>query len=1111
MEDSSKRDDRVATGKSIESELVYRAWGVEVGSRYFSLALEIGIPLVIGGLIALTIRMYWRSFEMQLHLGPQTESLAWVNPVENSLRPPDGSESDKWVMARPLPMWSFASIISENPSLAGFQPGRSRLRLGDTVYWGRYGSYLFAAVYEDGLAFYSGSPAMPAPNATPEPAPVESPTPRASWNLHRPIDPRLRTVGYAEPQAAGKQMNPGPASEPTPLPSGTPPFEGKVAHRHKHKKAALTPAPGSAQTIQSPAPEVRTSTPPATTATTREIIISATMTALLQADAHKAVEVVFAPLGRVSGGLFENETEVAIMQGVNAVSSHLSSVERVRTLAGTFPVLGMSPTPGGFVSREAIEGLISTPLPFPGGSALIEPSIVTGTDDWVNEIYAVDEHSTYKPAIVFLVIGFFALLIGRRRYPVGAERVTLRGLVDGAAVTAGLFITLAILWHFWRWWPSVWAASEQGLVCVALAAGAVEGGFLAALHKAPALVEIRDEGTLRSVLYRDTPVDEIARDRLGFAPLVVALRRFLNNPDTSAPVVLSINGPWGSGKSSVMKMLSRELQRTGRFRIVWFNAWQYHHEEQILAAFLQKIARELSEQLGPVFTLKLGLARFKHAGLAWQTSVLGLVAGVIALAFHSSFRHALMEIPTQAPGSNLYTKLLGLLLGGGLASALKPFRVQFARLLEAVTPSRPVRSIDEFTREFGLYREAIGDRKFLFLIDDLDRCQPDRVVDVLKAVNLIITSANEASNSSFFVLGYDQRYISDAVELHFHELIEAAKKNGQSDNGERFSTHYLKKMVTLSLSVPKVTQGQVQSLIEQIDEEQSHVPDSSHSLAALARRIQKAVTEPTFLRPMAAFCVAAAVAVVLALPEAGRGKSAPFVSQPPTLAATPMPTPSPRYEALPLATPLAAPIAAVVFPTPNPPRELFGGPLFWLIPALLLLAGGAALYAANRPSLLEEAYRRQDKDSKEFVKAVSRCRQLLPTNPRDAIRMVNLMRIEYLVQADAKAPLRGHPLNERECVSFTVIEKRHPILFQPKFVDEKLVPGLGQAADLPHRGVPTLLSVLGELKFEDSARESLAADLARLASPDDDLAYIANPDKLQRYVDVNRFILESEA
>src|SRR5580698_161440 len=48
-------------------------------------------------------------------------------------------------------------------------------------------------------------------------------------------------------------------------------------------------------------------------------------------------------------------------------------------------------------------------------------------------------------------------------------------------------------------------------------------------------------------------------DNLGFEPYVEAMAAFLSNPLTSTPLTVSVEGKWGSGKSSFMKQLQGRL------------------------------------------------------------------------------------------------------------------------------------------------------------------------------------------------------------------------------------------------------------------------------------------------------------------------------------------------------------------------------------------------------------------------------------------------------------------------------------------------------------------------------------------------------------------------
>ena len=49
-------------------------------------------------------------------------------------------------------------------------------------------------------------------------------------------------------------------------------------------------------------------------------------------------------------------------------------------------------------------------------------------------------------------------------------------------------------------------------------------------------------------------------DELGFEPYVHALALFLTSPDTHPPLTVSLEGSWGTGKSSFMRMLERKIE-----------------------------------------------------------------------------------------------------------------------------------------------------------------------------------------------------------------------------------------------------------------------------------------------------------------------------------------------------------------------------------------------------------------------------------------------------------------------------------------------------------------------------------------------------------------------
>jgi hypothetical protein len=99
-----------------------------------------------------------------------------------------------------------------------------------------------------------------------------------------------------------------------------------------------------------------------------------------------------------------------------------------------------------------------------------------------------------------------------------------------------------------------------------------------------------------------------AQDRIGFKPYVRAVGWFLSDAETKPPLTLSIEGPWGSGKSSFMLQLEEELKALeppGRNQYyIRFNAWRSDKDEALWAAFALTFMKEFERQIN--FKTRIG-------------------------------------------------------------------------------------------------------------------------------------------------------------------------------------------------------------------------------------------------------------------------------------------------------------------------------------------------------------------------------------------------------------------------------------------------------------------------------------------------------------------------
>lgn len=131
-------------------------------------------------------------------------------------------------------------------------------------------------------------------------------------------------------------------------------------------------------------------------------------------------------------------------------------------------------------------------------------------------------------------------------------------------------------------------------------------------------------------------------DKLQFRPYVSALAAFLNAKNTKPPFTLSVEGEWGSGKSSFMLQLQDEIRRLSpSSTTVWFNPWRYEKQDELWAAFALTLSRTLRKEsgfwrrlLGDLKLFKgringfVGWTKFVAFFLLWISVLLGSV-GVV--------------------------------------------------------------------------------------------------------------------------------------------------------------------------------------------------------------------------------------------------------------------------------------------------------------------------------------------------------------------------------------------------------------------------------------------------------------------------------------------------
>lgn len=548
----------------------------------------------------------------------------------------------------------------------------------------------------------------------------------------------------------------------------------------------------------------------------------------------------------------------------------------------------------------------------------------------------------------------------------------------------------------------------------------------------------------------DRPLRRGDPDPLGFNALAAGLSRFLRNEATEPPLTIAVTGPWGSGKSSLMNLLAEDL-REYRRHPVWFNAWHHQKEEHLLAALLENVRRQGVPPWWRWRGLRFRIRLLQRRSAADWWKILSLTF-VLALSSTYYVRHSdsLGEVPSDVAahvldllpfgdfegdphgGGAWLLPLAGILgtagpLSLGFLRALVAFRVSPASLLSTESASKSGGKLRDqlgfrhtFSDEFDDVTWALQPRTLVILIDDLDRCQPTKVLEVLEAVNFL-ASVGECH----IILGMDMTQVERSVGLGFKDVVEdfveqdappdskpangaptavasgnggkEGKSTGSSPAARRlFAQRYLEKLVNIVVPVPPPTRtGSLRLLVDEKD-------DAARSTTAIAaarlRRTGRAVGD---IWPVLAVLGIAFVGLVTGrlLPAAADvERVAPIVVTTPTSSGptglgtgddrTPTQRPS-DFDA-------GTPSDSVLFAdTRGPSRPV--SVLLLLIPAALLATWGVS-------SLLTEA-EDVERDSPTFERALAAWHPLITrasTNPRTLKRFKNRVRYYAMVQGPAR-------------------------------------------------------------------------------------------------------------
>lgn len=256
-------------------------------------------------------------------------------------------------------------------------------------------------------------------------------------------------------------------------------------------------------------------------------------------------------------------------------------------------------------------------------------------------------------------------------------------------------------------------------------------------------------------LSADHPIDLPEQDAFGFDPFARAIATSIAGLKSPEGLVVGVHGPWGSGKSSAVNLVKHHLATGGlkgaeNLVLVEFNPWWFNGADALAIAFF----RELGSAIGKSLPDKAKDA-FRALGRK-LVSASPLIEAAVNLA----------TVGTGGATAGGAAKFFGDVLGG-----------------ERTVPE-----------EHAVIAKALrsADKRYLVIIDDLDRLSADDALLIFKLVKSVGRLPNV-----IYLMVFDR------------ELTEAAVAKRFPSEG----AHFLEKIVQAAFELPPPEPDDLRSLL----------------------------------------------------------------------------------------------------------------------------------------------------------------------------------------------------------------------------------------------------------------------------------------------------------
>lgn len=216
--------------------------------------------------------------------------------------------------------------------------------------------------------------------------------------------------------------------------------------------------------------------------------------------------------------------------------------------------------------------------------------------------------------------------------------------------------------------------------------------------------------------------------------------------------LVALYGEWGSGKTSVMEYIK---STTSSYNVVFFEAWRYEKDSNLSLSLFEMLLDKFEDEKDLLGNMLEDAKLIGKTLLNFvKNSLLNYKIALPGINFHidQAAKDTLNEMDKLTERTSFYT-------------AFRDFNTSYNELLDR-------------------YYEVTG-KKLLVFIDDLDRCSPENVLDLISGIKNFFINSDKV----VYFCGVDKHAVSKAIDIRYRNIVKAEE--------------YLEKVFDVTFNMPK--------------------------------------------------------------------------------------------------------------------------------------------------------------------------------------------------------------------------------------------------------------------------------------------------------------------